>query len=73
MNPRTPLIATLALVAGLLAGCATPTAMVLTDGREIHAVDKPDFDEETGFYEIEQLDGTKVRINKDEVESIREL
>ncbi|WP_040260733.1 MULTISPECIES: YgdI/YgdR family lipoprotein [Pseudomonas] len=65
----------LMLAAGLaaLAGCSTPTVITLNDGREIQAVDTPKFDEDTGFYEIEQLDGKQTRINKDQVRTVKEL
>jgi len=63
------------LAAGLaaLAGCSTPTVITLNDGREIQAVDTPKFDDETGFYEIEQLDGKQTRVNKDQVRTVKEL
>ena len=40
----------LALGIVALAGCASPTVITLNDGREIQAVDTPDYDEESGFY-----------------------
>jgi len=58
---------------GLLAGCSTPSAIVLTDGREIQTLDTPKYDEKTGFYEFKQLDGKLNRINKDQVERIKQL
>jgi len=63
------------LAAGLaaLAGCSTPTVITLNDGREIQAVDTPKYDEESGFYEIEQLDGKQTRVNKDQVRTVKEL
>lgn len=63
------------LAAGLaaLAGCSTPTVITLNDGREIQAVDTPKYDDETGFYEIEQLDGKQTRVNKDQVRTVKEL
>ena len=36
----------------------------LNDGREIQAVDKPDYDDDSGFYEFEQLDGKRAKVNK---------
>ncbi|WP_263265121.1 YgdI/YgdR family lipoprotein [Pseudomonas sp. RIT-PI-S] len=65
----------LMLAAGLaaLAGCSTPTVITLNDGREIQAVDTPKYDEESGFYEIEQLDGKQTRVNKDQVRTVKEL
>jgi major membrane immunogen (membrane-anchored lipoprotein) len=63
------------LAAGLaaLAGCSTPTVITLNDGREIQAVDTPKYDDESGFYEIEQLDGKQTRVNKDQVRTVKEL
>ena len=69
---RTALALPLA-VALALAGCSSPTVITLNDGREIQTLDIPDFDEETGFYEFEQLDGKRAQINKDQVRTIKEL
>ena len=63
----------LALGLGALAGCSTPTVITLNDGREIQATDKPSYDEDSGFYEFEQLDGKRTRINKDQVRTISDL
>jgi len=63
----------LALGLATLAGCASPTVITLNDGREIQATDKPSYDEDSGFYEFEQLDGQKTRINKDQVRTVKEL
>jgi major membrane immunogen (membrane-anchored lipoprotein) len=69
------IIPALLLAAGLaaLAGCSTPTVITLNDGREIQAVDTPKYDDESGFYEIEQLDGKQTRVNKDQVRTVKEL
>ncbi|MBF8755006.1 YgdI/YgdR family lipoprotein [Pseudomonas guariconensis] len=56
-----------------LAGCSTPSQITLNDGREIQAVDTPKYDSDAGFYEFEQLDGKRTRINKDQVRSIQDL
>jgi len=56
-----------------LAGCSTPSQITLNDGREIQSVDTPKYDREAGFYEFEQLDGKRTRINKDQVRSIQDL
>ncbi|MBB3101773.1 YgdI/YgdR family lipoprotein [Azomonas macrocytogenes] len=66
-------VALLCLCGGALSGCSTPTAIQLIDGRELHAVDTPEYDEESGFYEFEQIDGKLVRINKDKVLSIKAM
>ncbi|MFK8330111.1 YgdI/YgdR family lipoprotein [Pseudomonas sp. BJa5] len=63
----------LAVGLGTLAGCASPTVITLNDGREIQAVDTPEYDDETGFYEFEQLDGKRTRINKDQVRTVKDL
>lgn len=58
---------------GLVAGCSTPSVITMKDGREIQTVDTPDFDKKSNFYEYEQIDGSRVTINADEVESIKPL
>ncbi|HEY8331221.1 MAG TPA: YgdI/YgdR family lipoprotein [Pseudomonas sp.] len=65
--------ATLMLCIGLLAGCSTPAAITLKDGRELQSLDTPEFDEDSGFYEFKQPDGKLTRLNKDEVRSIKDL
>jgi len=65
------LLLTLGLVA--LTGCASPSVITLNDGREIQTVDQPDFDEDSGFYEFEQLDGKRAKVNKDQVRTVKEL
>lgn len=56
-----------------LAGCSSPSIITLNDGRELQALDQPYFDRASGFYEFEQLDGKRTRINKDQVRSITDL
>ncbi|WP_166359353.1 YgdI/YgdR family lipoprotein [Pseudomonas akapageensis] len=73
MNQRTLPAFMLALGLVTLAGCASPTVITLNDGREIQAVDSPRYDEKSGFYEFEQLDGKQARINKDQVRTVKEL
>ncbi|MGE8362121.1 YgdI/YgdR family lipoprotein [Pseudomonas sp.] len=65
------LLLTLGLVT--LAGCASPSVITLNDGREIQTVDHPDYDDESGFYEFEQLDGKRAKVNKDQVRTVKEL
>ena len=65
------LLLTLGLVA--LTGCASPTVITLNDGREIQTVDEPNYDEDSGFYEFEQLDGKRAKVNKDQVRTVKEL
>lgn len=73
MTHRT--LAALMLAAGLatLAGCSSPSVITLNDGREIQAVDSPKYDADSGFYEFEQLDGKRTKINKDQVRTVKEL
>ena len=56
-----------------LAGCSTPSLITLNDGREIQAVDAPKFEKDSVFYEFQQLDGKRTRINKDQVRTISDL
>ncbi|KFX67889.1 lipoprotein [Pseudomonas taeanensis MS-3] len=56
-----------------LAGCASPSVITLNDGRELQTLDQPKYDEETGFYEFEQLDGKRAKVNKDQVQTVKEL
>jgi hypothetical protein len=69
------ILPTLLLAFGIavLAGCANPSVITLNDGRELQAIDKPEYDEDTGFYEFEQLDGKRVKVNKDQVRTIQPL
>ncbi|NQD91691.1 YgdI/YgdR family lipoprotein [Pseudomonas sp. CrR25] len=68
-------VAALLLTLGLatLAGCSSPSVITLNDGRELHTLDQPAFDQDSGFYEFEQLDGTRAKVNKDQVRTIHEL
>lgn len=56
-----------------LAGCSTPSLITLNDGREFQAVDAPKFERDSGFYEFQQLDGKRTRVNKDQVRTITDL
>lgn len=56
-----------------LAGCSTPSVITLNDGRELQTTDTPEFNRTSGFYEFKQLDGKPTRINKDQVQSIKDL
>lgn len=73
MTQRTLPAFLLALGLATLSGCASPTVITLNDGREIQAVDEPEYDEETGFYEFEQLDGSRAKVNKHQVRTLKEL
>ncbi|MDX1369633.1 YgdI/YgdR family lipoprotein [Pseudomonas sp.] len=63
----------LALGLAALAGCASPSVITLNDGREIQTIDTPAFDDDSGFYEFQQLDGNRAKVNKDQVRTIQEL
>jgi hypothetical protein len=63
----------LALSFGVLAGCSNPSVITLNAGRESHPLDRPDYDDESGFYEYEQIDGKPGKVNKDQVRTVREL
>lgn len=65
----TALFAAAALVA--LAGCSSPTVITLKDGSQLETTDKPKFDDDSGFYEFEQADGKPIRINKDDIHTIK--
>lgn len=71
MHPRN--LSALLLAFALLAGCSSPSVITLIDGREIQTLDQPKFDRDSGFYEYEQLDGKRARINKDQVRTVKEL
>ncbi|MCY1555216.1 hypothetical protein D9M68_918540 [compost metagenome] len=73
MNKRMLPAFLLALGLGALAGCSSPSVITLNDGREIQTIDSPEYDSESGFYVFEQLDGKRVRVNKDQVRSVKEL
>ena len=65
------LFAAAALVA--LAGCSSPTVITLKDGTQLETTNKPKFDDDSGFYEFEQLDGKPERINKDDIHTIKHM
>lgn len=66
----TALFAAAALVT--LAGCSTPTVITLKDGSQLETTNKPKYDDDSGFYEFEQSDGRPVRINKDDIHTIKQ-
>lgn len=61
------------VIIGGIAGCSTPSEIVLNDGRELQALDTPRYDSRSGFYEFKQLDGKLQRVNKDQVKYIKDL
>lgn len=65
---------TLVLMAMLfLAGCATPYQIVLKDGSSVEAVDEPEYNDDSGFYEYETLNGKEHMMNKDVIKVMSEL
>lgn len=56
-----------------LAGCSSPTVITLKDGTQLETTDKPKFDDDSGFYEFKQRDGKPVRINKDDIHTIKQI
>ncbi|MEK1943345.1 MAG: YgdI/YgdR family lipoprotein [Pseudomonas sp.] len=73
MNKRTLPAFALAFGLAALAGCSSPSVITLNDGREIQTVDEPEYDDESGFYQFEQLDGKRTKVNKDQVRTVKEL
>ncbi|EPM0509110.1 YgdI/YgdR family lipoprotein [Pseudomonas monteilii] len=67
------LLVTCAISFGLLAGCSTPSLIVLNDGKEIQTLSTPRYDQKTGFYEFKQPDGKLQRLNKEQVRTIKDL
>ncbi|MGI0119903.1 YgdI/YgdR family lipoprotein [Zooshikella sp. RANM57] len=55
---------------GLIAGCASPQVIKMKDGSSVTTPDEVEFNEETGFYEYEDVDGRLRTINKDEIVTI---
>lgn len=66
---------TFALLLGLgtLAGCSSPSIITLNDGQQIHTQDRPEYDDDAGFYEYEGLDGKPGKVNKDQVRTVEKL
>ncbi len=60
-------------VAVFIMGCASPHRITLKDGSTIESKAEPKFDKKTGFYEFKSRTGEKVKLNKDEVTSIKSL
>jgi len=55
-----------------LAACSSPSVVTDSDGRQVVTPDKPEYNEDTGFYEYDK-DGRKVQVNKDRVDRIEEV
>jgi hypothetical protein len=54
-------------------GCATPYIITLQDGSTVESKDEPEFDEDSGFYELETRTGEEMMLNKDAIRSIKAL
>ena len=67
----TALFTAVAFVA--LAGCSSPTVITMKDGSQLQTTDTPKYDDDSGFYEFEELDGKPVRINKDDIHTIKKM
>ncbi|UTW08447.1 YgdI/YgdR family lipoprotein [Pseudomonas benzenivorans] len=72
MTRRTLPVILLTLGLATLVGCASPSVITLNDGRELQTRDQPRYNAASGFYEFEQLDGTRAQVNKDQVSTIHE-
>ena len=57
----------------ILAGCASPQQIVLKDGTTLDSPDKISYNEDTGFYEYENVARKTQTVNKDEVLKVNEL
>jgi len=67
------LVAT-AILALMFSGCsAKPQVITLKDGEKIIIHDKGSYNEDTGFYEYTNKNGTKSRINKNDIVSIDDI
>lgn len=73
MSSRT--LPALVLTASFMAltACSNPSIITLNDGREIPTLDTPEYDDESGFYEFEALDGKPGKVNKDQVRTVKDL
>jgi len=57
----------------ILAGCASPQQIVLKDGTTLDSPDEISYNEDTGFYEYENVAGKTQTVNKDEVLKVNDL
>jgi major membrane immunogen (membrane-anchored lipoprotein) len=57
----------------VIIGCASTHTITLLDGSIIESNAEPEFDKKTGFYEFETRAGEYVKLNKDQVRSIRRV
>ncbi|QAY86274.1 protein of unknown function [Pseudomonas arsenicoxydans] len=62
----------LAAVAFLaLGGCSTPTVVTLQNGTQYLTKDMPKTKSKDGFYEFEDISGAKVKVNANDVATVR--
>lgn len=54
-----------------LAGCSTPTVVTLQNGTQYLTKDMPKTKTKDGFFEFEDISGAKVRVNANDVSTIR--
>lgn len=55
-----------------LAGCASPSVVTLQNGTQYLTKDMPKTKTKDGFYEFEDISGSKVKVRADEVATVRE-
>ena len=54
-----------------LAGCSTPTVVTLQNGTQYLTKDMPKTKTKDGFFELKDISGAKVRVNANDVSTIR--
>lgn len=64
-----PLVAVAVLA---LVGCSTQTVVTLQNGTQYLTKDMPKTKTKDGFYEFEDISGSKVKVRADEVATVRE-
>jgi len=72
MKLKTLMIASTIAGITVLAGCSTPSVIQKRDGSQVMTPDKPEYNDDTGFYEYDK-DGHRVQVNKDDVKTIEEV
>ncbi|MHC8305902.1 YgdI/YgdR family lipoprotein [Pseudomonas sp. PB3P13] len=63
-----PLVAVAVLA---LAGCSTQTVVTLQNGTQYLTKDMPKTETKDGFYEFEDISGSRVKVRADEVATVR--
>ncbi|CAM4081596.1 YgdI/YgdR family lipoprotein [Bordetella tumbae] len=72
MKFKTLMLASTITGIAVLAGCSTPSVIQKRDGSQVMTSDKPEYNEDTGFYEYDK-NGQRVQVNKDDVKTIEEV